>query len=231
MSALRLSDVLINLEPCPADASFPRWFALLDAHGRWVRPGTPTDGCRCPNRRSGNGCAGTRQEVLAAEARLTLTVTRSHPVRELRSAQAAAAGCDQLKSDRVAEFSRPIYWDERILEPISFRFSGPVRFCVYRVSPDQPVERQGLGDFVRGGVLSPERGAALQQHLRAPRAGAQCVDGSTLFVWLTNAEDRWGDGDVGVQLDGCRQMLIELKTGSMMLARADPALVALLSTQ
>jgi hypothetical protein len=40
-----------------------------------------------------------------------------------------------------------------------------------------------------------------------------------------------GDGDVGVQLDGCLQMLIELKTGSMMLARADSALVALLSTQ
>ena len=52
---------------------------------------------------------------------------------------------------------------------------------------------------------------------------------STLFAWLAGAEHPFRDGDVRVQLDGCRQLLLESPTGSMTLARADPALVALLA--
>lgn len=215
MSALRLPDAPVTGKPCIADAPFPQWFALIDAQGRWARPGTPED-----------GCGDTRRELLDAADRLTLTVTRRHPVRELESAQAAAAGCQQLASDRVAQFSQP---DSPALgvKPVPFRFSGPVRLCVYRLFADQPAG--GLADFVRGGVLPPDRWTALRQHLQEPRAGAPCAGRSTLFAWLAGAEHPFRDGDVRVQLDGCRQLLLESPTGSMTLARADPALVALLA--
>jgi len=178
--------------------------ALLDAQGRWVRPGTPAD-----------GCGGARPEVLHVVAGLRLRVARSHPVRELRSARAAAAGCEQLAGDRVAEFSKP---DSPVLgeTPVPVTFSGPVRVCVYRVFTE------GFADFVRGGVLPAVP-------IGEPRAGAPCAEPSTLFAWLRNAEDPYRDGDVRVQLTGCRQMLIEPAAGQIGLARADPALIALLS--
>jgi hypothetical protein len=78
-------------------------------------------------------------------------------------------------------------------------------------------------------VLPENRRAALQRLLRASRAGDRCADASTRFVWLTNAENQYNDGQVRVQLDGCRQLLIDGPTGDIMLARADPALIALLS--
>jgi hypothetical protein len=199
------------------DEAFPQWFALLDAQGRWVRPGTPAD-----------GCGVVRRELLDAVVRLPLTMVRSHPVLVLRSAGAAAAGCDQRDSDRVAQFSEP---DSPALggDPVPFVFSRPVRLCVYRLSTDQRVG--GTGEFVRGSLLSPERLAALRQHLQAPRAGAPCAEGSTLFARLTSAEDDARDGTVRIQLDGCRQMLLEPSGGGPVLARGDPALVTLLSTQ
>lgn len=209
-AALRLSDAPPTGEPCPEDEAFPQWFALLDAQGRWVRPGTPTDGC---------GVA--RRELLHAVARLTLTMVGSRPVRELRSARAAAAGCDQEDGDRVAEFSEP---DSPALggETVPFVFARPVRLCVYR-------ERAGRGDFVRGGVLSPQHSAALGRLLHAPRAGAPCAGGATLVARLADADDPYREGTVRVQLDGCRQMLLEPAAAGPVLARADPALVALLS--
>ena len=78
-------------------------------------------------------------------------------------------------------------------------------------------------------MLPPDRWTALREHLQEPRAGAPCVGRSTLFAWLAGAEHPFRDGDVRVQLDGCRQLLLESPTGSMTLARADPALVALLA--
>lgn len=215
MAALRLPDEPANTEQCSSDPPFPRWFALLDAQGRWARPGTPKD-----------GCGDTRPEVLDVVARLSLTVTRRHPLRELESAQAAAAGCQQLSSDRVAQFSKP---DSPGLEaqPVPFTFGGPVRLCVYRVFADQPAG--GLADFVRGGVLPPDRWTAAQQHLQAPKPGAPCADRSTLFAQLTNAEHPFRDGYVWVQFDGCRQMLLEPPYESITLARGEPALIALMS--
>jgi len=155
------------------------------------------------------------EQVLHVVAGLRLRVARSHPVRELRSARAAAAGCEQLAGDRVAEFSKP---DSPVLgeTPVPVTFSGPVRVCVYRVFTE------GFADFVRGGVLPAVP-------IGEPRAGAPCAEPSTLFAWLRNAEDPYRDGDVRVQLTGCRQMLIEPAAGQIGLARADPALIALLS--
>lgn len=231
MSALRLPD-LPEEDVCGADLPYPKWFALRDAQGRWVRPGTPTDGCACYHRAPGmgaNGCAAARQEVLDAVNRLTLTAIRSHPVRELRSARASAAGCPQIDNDRVADFSDSEITDQVTERPASLTFSGRVRFCVYRVPPHQSAAWGQAGHFVRGGVLPESRRAALQRLLRAPRAGDRCADASTRFVWLTNAENQYNDGQVRVQLDGCRQLLIDGPTGDIMLARADPALIALLS--
>ncbi|MDT5041982.1 MAG: hypothetical protein QOE51_2967 [Actinoplanes sp.] len=231
MTALRLPD-LPEKDECGADLPSPKWLALRDAQGRWVRPGTPTDGCACYHGHPGfgaNACANARQEVLDAVRRLTLTAVRSHPVRELRSARAAAAGCPQITNDRAGDFSDSEITDQFVQQPASLTFSGPVRFCVYRIPPHQSAEWGDTGHFVRGGVLSEQRRAALQRLLRAPRAGARCAIGSTQFVWLTNAENQNLDGQARVQLDGCRQLLIDARTGQIMLARADPALIALLS--
>jgi len=221
LPALRLSDLPIATDTCPSDAAFPRWFALLDAHGRWVRPGTPT-----------NGCGETRRQVLRAVRTLPLTVTRRHPVRELLSAQAAAAGCKQLANDRVVEFNKLAKYvtqdpTELAVPPDPITFSGPVRLCVYRVLSDQTNE--SLGDFVRGGVLSNDRTTALNRLLQAPRNGTPCAEQSTLFAQLTNAEDEFRDGVVSVQLDGCRQTALVPRTALTRLARSDPALVAFLS--
>jgi hypothetical protein len=231
MSALRLPDRPVD-DVCGADLPYPKWFALRDAQGRWVRPGTPTDGCACYHRSPGmsaNACAGARQEVLDAVRGLTLTAIRSHRVRELRSARAAAAGCPQIDNDRVADFSDSEITDQFIQQPATLTFSGPVRFCVYRVPPQQSAVWGQAGHFVRGGVLPENRRAALQRLLHASPPGARCTAGSTRFVWLTNADNQNHDGQVRVQLDGCRQLLIDGTTGQITLARADPALIALLS--
>jgi hypothetical protein len=204
LAALRLSDAPAVAGPCPSDAAFPRWFALIDARGRWMRPGTPTD-----------GCGNTRPEVIAAERRLTLTVTRRGVVRELLSARAAAAGCPQLAGDRIEQFTRagPDVFDA---PPDRVAFSGPVRFCVYRVVAE------GLGDFLRGGVLPRVN--------QTVRPAAPCTAHATVFATLANAADEYRDGTATVQLDGCRQMMLELRAvPGPSLAQPDPALVATLS--
>src|SRR5215467_14638832 len=45
VAALRLPDSRPTTGACTADLPTVPWFALLDAQGRWVRPGVPMDAC------------------------------------------------------------------------------------------------------------------------------------------------------------------------------------------
>lgn len=68
VSALRLPDQPPATGACTMDLPIAPWFALLDAQGRWVRPGIPKD-----------ACGKIRSEVRQAIAGLSLTQTATRP--------------------------------------------------------------------------------------------------------------------------------------------------------
>lgn len=88
LTALRLPDDTSTVGICTAEMPWVPNLLLLDAQGRWIRPGLPVDGCRKP-----------RPEVPEAVRGLRLTIVSEEVVREIVSAGAAASGCNQDWSD------------------------------------------------------------------------------------------------------------------------------------
>jgi hypothetical protein len=214
-AALRLPAEPRTDGACRSDLPTIPWLALLDTDGRWVRPGAPMD-----------PCGKIRIEVRDAIAALALTRVASRTVREIESAEAAAAGCSQTWKDMVAVVSRDNPPPGATgAHPLGGRTQ--VRLCVYRV----PVSEQGsgtpAGQFERGGVLSAQRWAAIEPALRAADAASTCSTPAARFALLRAADG--SGGEVYVELDECRRILTTPATGGAHLAQGDAALIALLN--
>lgn len=191
---------------CPATAITVPWIALLDANGRWVRPGIPHDECQAP-----------RQEFRAAFDALRMTPVATWVVREVQSDEAAAAGCDQQRLDLVWTVGRVGIGQGTPPRPVGTG-DEQVRVCRY-----WNLLGADLGDFDTGGVLTAEQWAAIRRELGRTGPASTCTTKSSRF-----AELQLSTGSVYVEADGCRRVLFTgLPTGQDALRQGSAALIAL----
>lgn len=216
LDALRLPDERRTAQACTADLPGVPWFALVDADGRWVRPGTPAD-----------ACGKIRIEVRQAVENLTLLRVSAHPVRELESSGAAATGCTQDWADIVwvtgqhrSDPSPPTGEDP-------FASAAALRVCVYRVPPGEQGGGKPTGTFVRGSELPAERRPILAAALKQTTAAPPCTTPASLFALVRPADDT--AGTLYVELDGCQRVLVEVGNDPGRLGRAHATLVGLFS--
>jgi hypothetical protein len=197
VAALRLPDERPTNGACTADLPLVAWFALLDADGRWVRPGLPMD-----------ACGKIRIEVREAVGALNRTRVSSRSLREIDSASAAKAGCSQTWADMVwvetAESGRTLAGGVRPFA--SDAASGvEVRLCVYRVPPQEQRTGKPAGTFERGGILPPQRWAAIAKAIVAAGPAHACNQAAGAFALLRRTDGT--GGEVYVELDGCQRVL------------------------
>ncbi|UQU66865.1 hypothetical protein COUCH_11595 [Couchioplanes caeruleus] len=213
VAALHLPDVPRRQGFCQLDNPGVPWFVLLDASGRWVRPGIPLD-----------DCGKYRHEVRTALAALTLTRTASWPIQQTLSAQAAGARCGQRAGNPVQTYARVGGWAESVRPLVDD--GALLRLCVYRVPVDQRGTDEPVGDFQYGGSVAANRSAAIDAAVRdAPRADPDCAEPVSRFAVLYAR----GKEAVFVELDGCRRVSINTVNAAPSLQQGTAALMALLN--
>lgn len=192
VTALRLPDQPPAKGPCPAIGLQTPWLALLDAQGRWVRPGVPLSSCGQP-----------RPEVLAAVRDLPLTTVTAPKVTGTASAAAAAAGCRENWAEMV---SVQAGFGGSAAPPSGYAPtpSTPMRLCVYDVPPAEQGTGKPTGTFVRGGPMAPRRWAAVRDELPQGVAARPCGEHAGKFALLFAGERE----PIYVELDGCRRVLV-----------------------
>jgi hypothetical protein len=203
---------------CRSDLPSVPWFALLDAAGRWVRPGVPVD-----------NCDRIRDEMVAAVEKLTLVQVSARPVRELESSAAAASGCRQDWADMVwvtGQFPDRKPPPAARVDPLAA--APQVRACVYRVPESERGGGKPAGQFERGGILPMERRAVLTAAIKGTVAAPACTTPAGRFAVVASSDG--AGGSVYVELDGCRRILVEPLEGGGWLGTADAALVAVLAS-
>jgi hypothetical protein len=216
VAALRLPDEPRTRQPCADDNPTVAFFVLLDAEGRWVRPGVPRD-----------ACGKQRAEVRTAVGTLALTRVSTWPIRQLRSAEAAAAGCSQQFTNDVAVYARSGGWAKTVSR--LFRAGSRVRLCVYRVPESARHGDSPTGDFSAGRLLSAGQGAAVDEAVRrAPRGDAACAEPTGRFAVL---RDTAGGEAVFVELDGCRRVTVTPLNDAPSLQQATAEVLGLLSAR
>jgi hypothetical protein len=215
VAALRLPDRQPTTGACTLELPTVPWFALLDAQGRWVRPGVPID-----------ECGKARIEVRDALAGLHLTRVSTRVLRQVESPQAAASGCSQTWANMIAVETTQGSATPAAVGPALPAPTEPMRLCVYRVpASEQGTDKPG-GDFERGAVLAPRRQAAIEKALLAAPPARNCPTEASRFAVLSSAD---GTGaTVYVELDGCQRIMAVPVDGSPLLAQGNAALVALL---
>ena len=215
VAALRLADEPATDGACTADLPFVPWLALLDDRGRWVRPGVPRDACGKP-----------RIEVRNAIDRLRLTPVSSRPIRQIESAEAVAAGCSQTWADMVwvETTMGGGEWSDTV-GPL-FPDSPRVRLCVYRVPASERRTGKPAGEFAYGGLLPGARWTAIARAVRTAGPALACTAPAGRFGLLRAPN---GGGEVYVELDGCRRIMVAPLSGRPALRQAGPALLALLA--
>ncbi|MGI5211710.1 hypothetical protein [Plantactinospora sp. CA-290183] len=214
VAALRLPDEPRTGEVCSAEMPAVRWFAVLDADGRWTRPGVPVDGCGKP-----------RIEVRDAIAALVLTPVRSRPIREIESSGAAASGCPQTHADMVAVETTIGSPTRAAVGADPLAGLAEVRLCGYRVPPGERGSAKPAGDFAYGEVLPARRRALIGAALSATGPARPCATSASRFALLGPV--RGAGGEVYVELDGCQRILVSTDPGTR-LGQGDPELAALL---
>jgi len=215
VAALRLPDSRPTTGACTADLPTVPWFALLDAQGRWVRPGVPMD-----------ACDKVRIEVRDALAGLRLTRVSTRVLREIESPQAAASGCGQSWANMVAVETTDGSATPAAVSSALWPPTERIRLCVFRVPAGEQGTGKPGGDFERGGPLTPQRRAAIEKPLLAAPAARKCTTEASRFAVLSAAD---GTGaTVYVELDGCQRIMVVPVSGSSLLAQGNAALVALL---
>ncbi|KIR60643.1 hypothetical protein [Micromonospora haikouensis] len=217
LAALRLPDGGPTTDACTLELPSVPNLLLFDVSGRWIRPGLPVDGCGKP-----------LPEVQQAVRSLRLSITFRTVVREIESAGAAASGCGQSWSDMVAteagqQGSRPPVG--RIVPP--FPPTTPLRLCVFRVPTGQQGGSKPAGSFAYGRSLPPSEREALLPVLAALPPAGRCVGAADRFAVL-RASDGTG-GELYVELDHCRRVLVSPSVGPPTLAQADEPLLELLA--
>jgi hypothetical protein len=202
---------------CTLDGYAEPRLVLLDAQGRWVRPGIPR-----------NDCGKPRAEVDAAMDKLRWTRVATRVLHEIESAEAAASGCSQVSTDMV--------WFTGLFPPSRQADPGPlpddaaaVRLCLYRVPASEQGSEKPQGGFVSGGSLPAGRWAAVKREIQASRPATPCTTPTDRFAMLATPQ-----GDIYVELDGCRRLLAwgvlpGDETSFEVLRQASAALPALLT--
>lgn len=213
VAALRLPDEPRSGGACTMELYLPPFFALLDAQGRWVRPGVPSD-----------ECGKVRVEVRDALQGLRLTPVSTRPVREIESSAAAAAGCTQQWADMVWVTGGRGTPDEVAVVPPGFDGPVRVRLCVYRVPAEQQRTGKPAGDFVSGRYLSDEQWADARREIEAAGPAGPCTTPASRFAVLHIAA-----GQLYAELDGCHRLLAQTAGGGETLRKASPALLAVLA--
>ncbi|MFC5924217.1 hypothetical protein ACFQGL_12765 [Micromonospora vulcania] len=215
LAALRLPDLTPTPDLCTLEMPWVPNLLLLDRQNRWVRPGLPVTGCGKP-----------RAEVSNAVRGLRLTTVSEKVVRQLKSAGAAASGCQQDWSDVIAAETR-----DPTAPPRSGRVSipspAPLRVCVFRVPAQEQQTAQPTGTFEYGSVLPRQRRAAIERAFAALLPATRCSAVAERFAVLQAADVTGGDV-VYVELDRCRRVLTTPVYGPPTLAQANDALIALL---
>ncbi|MEV1332005.1 hypothetical protein AB0J20_20795 [Micromonospora costi] len=211
--ALRLPDAPRAAGPCTADMVVPPWLALLDDRGRWLRPGIPMDGCGKP-----------RGEVREALSGLRLTTVGTRTLREVESAEAAAAGCDQRRADMVAVQAG--FGSAPVTGPPAIPAGTALRLCVYAVPASERGGAKPAGEFAYGRILPADHVAAVTRALAAAGPAASCTTPAGRFALLRPVD---GPGtEVYAELDGCHRILVVSPEGRSTLGQADRALAGLL---
>jgi hypothetical protein len=217
VTALRLPDLPENPGGlCTADLKAAPWLALVNADGRWIRPGMPLDTCR----------NHLRTEVREALDALPLTTVATRPVAEIESAQAATAGCSQRWADMasVATTANPDARPGALPEP--FPAGQQVRLCVYDVPKSEQGNGKPAGDFAHGTVLPEDRRAAIEHALQAAGPANPCSTHASRFAVLRPVT---GSGPhIYVELNGCRRLIVEAAPGGTIIAQGDAALIELI---
>ena len=214
VAALRLPDEPLSGNPCTAELYLPPFFVLLDARGRWVRPGLPSD-----------ACGKVRIEVREALQGLRLTATSARPPAQSESSEAAAAGCSRQWADMIWVTGG---WggtsgEAAVIPP---GLDGPVqaRLCVYRVPVEQQRTGKPAGEFVSGRYLSDAQWARVRRGFESAASAPPCTTPAGRFAVV-----HIGAGELYVELDGCRRLLAPAADGRQTLRHAAPELIALLT--
>jgi hypothetical protein len=196
VAALRLPDEKPTDGACTMELQFVPWLALLDAQGRWVRPGVPVDGCGKP-----------RPEFRTAYERLRTKRVTTRVLGEIESDAAVASGCSQTWADMVWVTGRFGGGQGNVPDPLAAD-NAQVRVCIYRVPGSEQGSGKPRGDFQSGGKLAPARWAAIRRELTAAGPASACTTPSSRFGVLHPPS-----GLIYVEADGCRRVLIDDGTG------------------
>lgn len=215
VAALRLPDEPPTNGFCTMDLRGVRWFALLDASGRWLRPGVPVD-----------ACGKVRMEVVNAADALELKDISRRVIAVITSVEAAAAGCSQGWSDMVwAETAMPPGRDFAKPDRAPFAAGASVRMCVYAVPRSERGSAKPGGTFESGHVLSADTWAAIATAVAKTTPAKACTTPASRFALLRQTNDL--GGEVYVELDACQRVMVEGMNGST-LGQADASLIAAL---
>ena len=216
VDALRLPDARSTDGTCDLSLVLPPWLALVDAGGRWVRPGVPFDTCGKP-----------RIEVRDAVEALTLTRVSTRSLREIESAGAAATGCGQGWADMVWVMTQDGSVTPGPIDELRV-WADRLRVCVFAVPEEQKRSGKPAGDFVSGGMLTPERRDAVERALLAAGPAVPCDTPAGRFALVSRPDHT--HGEIYVELDGCRRVLVYPVDAKPVLAQGDAVLAALLAT-
>ncbi|WP_433062151.1 hypothetical protein [Dactylosporangium sp. CS-033363] len=208
-AALRLPDQPRTTSPCTMDLPGIAWFAVLDAAGRWLRPGVATD-----------ACGKLRIEARQAVERLELTTVRTRVLREMTSSAAASTGCQMAWADMVGAVTADQGSIDYAGRPADAP-KGQVRLCLYRVQPAEQGSGKPRGDFDRGGALSEERWTPLRAKLLAAGPPSPCTAHASRFALFLRPDGT--GGTVYAELDGCRRLFFDTMGGGA-LRQGDQAL-------
>jgi hypothetical protein len=216
VEALRLPDERSTDGVCDLSLVSPPWLALVDAGGRWIRPGVPFDACGKP-----------RIEVREATEALTLTRVSTRGLRQIESAAAAATGCGQGWADMVWVTTQDGSVAPGPIDELRV-WADELRVCVFAVPAEQQRSGKPAGDFVRGGPLTPARRDAVERALLAAGPAVPCDTPAGRFALVSRPDHT--HGEIYVELDGCRRILVSPVDTEPVLAQGDAALAALLAT-
>ncbi|MEV0809607.1 hypothetical protein [Micromonospora sp. NPDC050200] len=212
--ALRLPDETSTEDACTLELPFVPWLALLDAQGRWVRPGVATDGCGKP-----------RPEFRTAYDQLPAKRVTTRVPRELESDEAAASGCSQQWAATVWVTGQLSGGQDTTPNALPAD-DADARVCIYRVPEGEQGDAKPAGEFESGGELPAARWTALRQELSTAGPAVTCSTPGSRFAVL-----HLPAGLIYVEADGCRRVLIESGNGSGALRQGTAKLTSLLFDQ
>jgi hypothetical protein len=208
VQSLRLPSEKRTNGSCTMELVSVPYLALLDEQGRWVRPGIPADVCGKP-----------RVEFRTAFEQLETVRVSSRVTKQLESDEAARTGCSQSHSDMVWVSGRfGVSGGTTELPPAD----AVVGLCRYAVPVAERGNEKPSGDFQSGGPLPPATWAAVRAELATAAPATGCTTPASRFALLHPPA-----GQIYVEGDGCRRVLLETGPGSA-LRQATPKLIELL---